>query len=257
VGYRRVFPSFAAASRYAGHFQNVGHEHADNIAHHTGEATHLRESDYPVLFHIAPFASKLKRVFDLGGSVGNLFYSLQGELCFPGDLVWEVYDLPMMRAKGRQLSVEKHEQRIRFTDQLSAASGADLFIASGSLHYFERPLAEILASLESLPDRVLINRTPCTRTTRAQDDDIVTVQDNGSYVVPSKIHDAAKLVRSMESLGYTLRAHWPVYERHLWIPMYPDLSSTHYCGFYFVKSNLAKHTSALPLTRRESTALTR
>src|SRR6516162_3322356 len=100
VGYRRTFGSFAEAEKYAARFARVlvGHEHPDNIAYHSGLAdSRLRESDYPVLFYLAPLANDLRRVFDLGGNVGNLFYALQTELRFPEPLEWLVYDLPMMR----------------------------------------------------------------------------------------------------------------------------------------------------------------
>lgn len=235
VGYRRTFPTFAEAEKYAAGFLHLGHEHPDNIAHHTWQATRLRESDYPLLFYLSPIADGLRRVFDLGGNVGNLFYTLQQELTFPETLQWEVYDLPMMREAGKELARSKNERRIRFTDDLSGASGCDLFIASGCLHYFERPLAETLSSLIAPPTHLIINRTPCTRDNGPAGEDLITAQDNDTYIVACKMHSPTKLVGSLRVLGYSLRARWRVYERHLWIPLYPDLSCEYYSGFYFVK----------------------
>jgi len=34
----------------------------------------------------------MRNVFDLGGNVGNLFYSYQSKLSFPATLTWTVYD---------------------------------------------------------------------------------------------------------------------------------------------------------------------
>ena len=238
VGYRRTFGSFAEAERYVARFARVlvGHEHPDNIAYHSGLAdSRLRESDYPVLFYLAPLAPDLRRVLDLGGNVGNLFYALQTELRFPEPLEWLVYDLPMMRSSGAELARKRNEPRLQFTEELTRASGCDLLIASGCLHYFERPLAEMLATLEAPPRRLLTNRTPCLREEAGGSEDLITVQDNDTYIVPSKVHNVRKLVESLAAAGYTLRASWPVYERHLWIPLYPDLSSKHYRGFYFVR----------------------
>jgi putative methyltransferase (TIGR04325 family) len=99
--------------------------------------------------------------------------------------------------------------------------GCDVLIASGSLHYFEQPQAEMLATLEVRPRHLLINRTPCTREDAGATEDLITVQDNDSYMVPSKVHNVRKLVRSLEAAGHTLRASWPVYERHLWIRCIP------------------------------------
>jgi putative methyltransferase (TIGR04325 family) len=209
VGYRRTFPTFQQAEVYASHFQFVGHQHPDNIAHHSAEANQLRESDYPALFHLAPVAAELRRVFDLGGSVGNLFYSLSRELKFSHHLDWVVYDLPLMRKAGSSLAEARHEYRLRFTDTLAAASGSDLFLASGCLHYFEKPLEEILASLEELARRVLINRTPCARRAGADDEDVITIQDNYSYFVPSIIHSDTRLIESLKKLGYHLRSSYP------------------------------------------------
>jgi len=239
VGYRKTFRSFRQAEKYAAHFQFTGHEHPDNIAHHSGQAERLRESDYPVLFHLAPFATELRKIFDLGGNIGNLFYSLQTELRFREDLVWEVYDLPLMRAEGQRVSERKRESRIHFTSCLGSASGSDLLIASGSLHYFEPRLAHMLHTLDVLPDRIIINRTPCT-VEDPEIADLITVQDNGSYMVPAKIHNPVQLIQSLCALGYALRSSWPVYERSLWVPLYPEISSRHYRGFYFVKTVLQK-----------------
>ena len=54
------------------------------------------------------------------------------------------------------------------------------------------------------------------------------------------VQNVRKLVESLEAAGYTLRASWPVYERHPWIPLFPELSSTHYSGFYFVRRDPAQ-----------------
>jgi putative methyltransferase (TIGR04325 family) len=230
LGFRRAFPSFAAAQACASKYIQSGHEHPDEIRFHASIADTVRESDYPVLFYLAPLLPELRRVFDLGGSVGNLFYSYQSRLNFPAGLAWTVYDLPVHRPFVEELAFKRAETRIHFAATIAEASGCDVFIASGSLHYFEQPLHEILRPLENPPKHVFANRLPCS--TGA---DLITVQDNRAYLVPCKLHSRTTLITGMQSLGYELRSEWPVYERRLHVPMYPDLCARTYSGFYFRK----------------------
>jgi putative methyltransferase (TIGR04325 family) len=228
LGFRRAFPSFAAAQACASKYIQAGHEHPDDVRFHASMSETVRESDYAILFHLVPLASELRRVFDFGGNVGNLFYAYQREIDFSQGLLWTVYDLPVKKLLGEKLAAERTETRIRFTNTLAEASGSNVFIASGSLHYFEEPLHTILGSLEDLPQHVFINRTPCS-----SGSDLITVQDNRSYLVPCKLHSRAILIAGMQALGYKLRAEWPVFERKLLVPTHPDLSARTYSGFYF------------------------
>ena len=228
LGFRRAFPSFAAAQACSSKYIQAGHEHPDEIRFHTSISDTVRESDYPVLFHLAPLISELRHVFDFGGNIGNLFYSYQHKLNFGPTLLWTVYDLPVKKPLGEKLAVQRAETRISFTNDLAAASGADVFIASGSLHYFEEPLYEILASLDVPPRHVLVNRTPFS-----DGRDLITVQDNRSYLVPCKLHSRTGLVAGMHALGYELRSEWPIHERRLLVPTHPDLCARNYSGFYF------------------------
>jgi putative methyltransferase (TIGR04325 family) len=230
LGFRRSFPSFSAAQACAALYIQAGHEHPDDIRFHTSIAGTLRESDYPILFHLGPLAPEIRSVFDFGGNVGNLFYSYEREMHFPATLAWVVYDLPIKKVLGAKLAAERGESRIRFSSSIAEASGSDVFIASGSLHYFEEPLHEILATLPQLPKHVFVNRTPCS-----PGPDLITVQDNKSYLVPCKLHSRSGLIKGMEAMGYELRSEWPVYERRLIVPTHPDLSARTYSGFYFVR----------------------
>ena len=228
LGFRRAFPSFAAAQACASKYIQAGHEHPDDVRFHTSMSDTVRESDYAILFHLVPLVSGLRRVFDFGGNVGNLFYSYQRKIDFSPGLLWTVYDLPVKKLLGEKLAAERAETRIRFTDTLAEATGSDVFIASGSLHYFEEPLHKILGSLEDFPKHVFINRTPCS-----SGPDLITVQDNRSYLVPCKLHSRTTLIAGMQSLGYELKSEWPVYERRLLVPTHPEVSARTYSGFYF------------------------
>lgn len=228
LGFRRTFPTFDAAQTCAARYIDAGHEHPDELEYHLSAANTLRESDYPVLFHLAPIANRAHSVFDLGGNAGNLFYSYEKRLNFPPDLVWTIYDLPAQIAIGEKIASEHSETRLRFVRNLTSAPAADVFIASGSLHYFPQPLGEILHSLPSLPAHIFVNRSPFS-----SGDDLITVQDNGTYLVPCQLHSRSKLLQGMEGLGYSLIAQWSAHELRLWVPAYPDFSPPCYSGFYF------------------------
>src|SRR5260370_2192710 len=117
---------------------------------------------------------------------------------------------------------------MRFTNTLAEASGSDVFITSGSLHYFEEPVHTILASLEDLPKHVFINRTPCS-----SGPDLIAVQDNRSYLVPCKLHSRTALVAGMHALGYELQSECPLYQLKLLFPPPPPLNARPLSGFYF------------------------
>ena len=228
LAYRRTFTSFTEAQATAANYIAAGHEHPDDIRYHISISETIRESDYPLLLYLAPIAGRLRRVFDLGGHAGNLFYAYSNRICFSPDLIWTIYDLPAKKAAGKDLAAQRAENRIRFASSILEASASDVLIASGSIHYFDQPLDEMLASLDGLPAHVFVNRSPWS-----PGNPLITVQDNRSYLVPCKLHSRAQLIAGMASLGYFLVAEWPVHELKLCVPLYPDLSARTYSGFYF------------------------
>ena len=228
LGYRRSFTSFEEAKSSSSKFISAGHEHEDDIRMHLSSSRAARESDYPVFFYLSQSEQALRSVFDFGGNIGNLFYCYQNYLNFSQDISWKVYDLPELREAGQNIAVERGESRLRYVDGLDALDPADLFLASGSLHYFESSLPELLAQAKCLPKRVIVNRTPLSSA-----EDLITIQDNGTFLVPCKLHNKRKFLEGMAALGDKLRGSWPVAERALYVPLHPDCSSSTYFGFYF------------------------
>src|SRR5262249_19326314 len=204
-----------------------GHDHAAHNQIHACFSESIRESDYPVLYYLAPLASKLTSVFDLGGSIGNLFYPYDKELRFSPDLRWIVHDLPYKRQPALEFAQSKGEHRITFTEDFLDASGVDLFIVSGALHFFEQRLSIMLQRLDRPPKIVIVNRTPFAKT-----GNVVTVHDGGDFIVACKLHDIGGFVAGMTDLGYELKAQWRVHQRVQQSPLYPELNAT-YLGFYF------------------------
>jgi hypothetical protein len=68
------------------------------------------------------------------------FSSYKRYLNFPPSLVWQVYDLPKWTDEGRRLAEEHDEKQLEFTRNWEDASGADLLLVSGALHFFDPPV---------------------------------------------------------------------------------------------------------------------
>jgi len=231
LGFRRKFDSYQAAEAVALRYDTRGHTHQEDIDFHTSIAGVVRESDYAMLYFMARSAARYRRVFDLGGNVGNLFYSYAPWLELSPELRWAVCDLPEKQEFCEALAAKRGESRVKFATALEDASGVDAFIASGSMHYFPQRLDKLLGGLAELPKQIFVNRSPFSR-----GEDVITIQDNGSYLVPCVAYGKAGLIEGMKSLGYELRAEWPVHERRLRVPMYEDVMEPYYAGLFFERS---------------------
>jgi hypothetical protein len=117
LGYRRVYARFTEAEAAGARYISHAHEHPGEILAHIKLAEITRESDYAALFLLAPIARQLRHVFDLGGGVGNLFYSYARHLPFAANLTWTVCELPAKRKTGERLAAERGETRLRFIDR--------------------------------------------------------------------------------------------------------------------------------------------
>ena len=227
VGYKRPFASLEQAQTVLRRFDSGGHGNPDNASLHLALARKPRTSDYAALYHLRTILPDVRRVFDLGGNVGNLYYCYQKYLEFEPNLVWQVYDVPEMLEIGRRLAQERGDTRLRFTGSLREAEGCDLLLASGSLHYFEKPLGDIVAGWKQKPKYILVNRTPL-----ADGAGSVTVQDAGTYRVACNIFRRTDLIESFERAGYAVADVWRVEELSIRIPCYPELSVPAYTGLF-------------------------
>jgi putative methyltransferase (TIGR04325 family) len=189
----------------------------------------LRPSDYPVLYYLARMQLQGFRVFDLGGTMGNLFFLYDRSLTFPVDLQWMVHDLPANRERGRAWTQQRGEARLQFTADLHGASGYDLLLVSGALHYFDFALADYLTKLDQRPRHVIINRTPLAdRPTTA------TVQyAYGNVMVACRLLNRAELIQSLLQLGYEVLDSWSVPELSIKLPYDPEYEVREYSGLYF------------------------
>ena len=229
VGYRSAFASRAEAERCLAKWSgDEGHTHADAIRQHVGFSERARPSDYPMLLHLDRLMPTLKRVVDLGGSTGNLFYCYAKYLAFPQNMMWTVVDLEASLAEGRRIALERAEDRLHFAADLAGCDGADVVIISGALHFIDAMPPTLLAGWKTLPRHILINRSPVSESPC-----LYAIQDQGSYLTLARIIHRTELVRSMEQAGYRLVDEWRAPELHLRFPMHPHESVEAYSGFFF------------------------
>ncbi len=228
LGYRRLFPSLADAQAALAPFAFEGHEGPETAKMHLELSKVPRESDYAALFHLAPLMSQTRFIYDLGGNVANLYYCYAKYLQFRPDMVWRVLDLPENMARGAALARERGVQQIQFSKSWAEASGADILIASGSIHYFQTPLPKMIEELEHKPQYVLINRTPLT--------DQITAATNQDYRysrVACILYNKADLIRDLEAIGYAQVDSWPAHELSLEVPGHPEYTVAAYTGALF------------------------
>jgi putative methyltransferase (TIGR04325 family) len=142
LGYLRVFDSLPERPYAEG-----GHQHPDYATLHMSLSEVPRPSDYAALLHMRGMILNRSKIFDRGGNIGNLFYLYDRYLNLPPDCIWRVFDLPVGVESGQNIAANRGENRLRFTRKWEDATGAELLVASGSLHYFDTPLSQMVSEL--------------------------------------------------------------------------------------------------------------
>ncbi|MGH6793798.1 MAG: methyltransferase, TIGR04325 family [Methylocella sp.] len=228
LGYHRVFNSLSEAAAAARPYAEGGFEHPDYAKLHMSLAELPRPSDYAALFHMRGLKLDRAKIFDFGGSTGNLFYLYDRYLDLPPDCTWQVFDLPAWVETGQNIAANRGEKRLRFTRKWEDAAGVELLIASGSLHSFDTPLSQMVAGLAEKPSHILINRTPLIDgPTKA------TVQDGGVVRVACVLYNRTELIAGFEAIGYEMVDQWEAAELSLVVIGKPEFSAASYSGLYF------------------------
>lgn len=240
IGYRRPYPTLAAAEAAIAGIANGGHTHPELGRFHLERNIIPRPSDYAALFHLSSISDDLHRVHDLGGSIGNLFYCYDTYLRLPRDLTWQINDLPDRLDAAKKVAAERNAHQLTTSTNWQDASGADLLICSGSLHYFPIPLPEMIATLPVPPRYVLINRTPFT-----DGPTIATTQD-GIVRVACVLYNQDAIVTGLSELGYEVVDRWQALESSLYIPGYPEYSVPSYAGMFFRRRSPDAAQAAVP-----------
>ena len=229
VGYRRIFSELSDAEHAARPYLELTADPAAYAELHLDLSAAARPSDYAILFHLNKIVNRgtETKVFDLGGCVGNLYYSYLGYLDHPERLNWVVNDLPEILKHGERIARERPAARIQFSSSLDLMEDCEVLLVSGALHYFRESLREMLERLSARPKHILINRTPLTDSPRC-----ATVQDANGFLMPCWLWNRRDLIEGLRTLGYEVVDEWDVPELSLKIPFCPDRSVSAYSGLY-------------------------
>jgi len=198
--------------------------------------------DYPVMWWLDhAFRRGAASVLDIGGSVGVHYYAYRRYMDMPPALSWRVVEVPAMVSIGRQLAAEHQAGALSFTDDLDRTvtdATADIWISAGAIHYFvdARPNL-LLGHCAVRPRHIILNKLPLYG-----GEDYVTTQNigEGSFT-PLHVYNKRRFIQDIEAQGYTLKDEWPVHERSLYLPGYPERSFPSFTGLYFSDLYAATH----------------
>jgi putative methyltransferase (TIGR04325 family) len=225
--YRGVYPTYRVAEKALprGKVKGFNAEAVPDFFLKT--AFTLNPADYPVLFWLSQILQPGAKVFDLGGGLGQCYYTYQSFLEFPPEIRWMVWDVESLLNRGRALAAEQKITRLSFTSDLQEADGALILLSNGALHYLESDLSEMLGPLAALPHHILINRVPMY----AGDPYYTQQNTHHSYSV-NKVMNESQFVRRLENLKYEQVDAWKL-PRTLHVPFHPERFVENFRGFYF------------------------
>ncbi len=192
------YASFADAARAVPPDVTLGYDHEASAGLYQDRLDAIRPKDYPALFWLARAMPEARRVVDLGGHVGLVFYAYRRYLDYPPGLRWTVFDVPAVVREGEALARRRGEGGIDFTTRVEDAAGADVLLAAGSLQYIERPFADVIGALAVKPPHVVVNDMPTH-----PDRQIITLQNIGVSICPYRIVARDALPAALDALAAT------------------------------------------------------
>ncbi|HEY4048068.1 MAG TPA: methyltransferase, TIGR04325 family [Acidobacteriaceae bacterium] len=225
--YRGVYPTYRSAEKALprGKVQGFNAEAVPDYFLKTAFA--LNPGDYPVLFWLSQILEAGSGVFDLGGGLGQCYYTYRDFLAFPPGIHWVVCDVESLIERGRALAEERRATDLSFTNDPSQANGAQILLSNGALHYIEPDLSEMLGPLAALPHHILINRVPMY-----SGEPYYTQQNTHHSYSVNKVMNESQFVRRLEELKYERVDAWTL-PRTLHVPFHPERFVKNFRGFYF------------------------
>jgi putative methyltransferase (TIGR04325 family) len=230
--FKGVYETFDEAIASAPKNKHIGYDNKELAQDYKDElkaSIRVRTYDYPILFWLNSIFDRddsILNVFDFGGNVGIHFYSYLKYLNYLSNLTWRVCEVPAIADAGRELAKYKACQNLVFTCCFEDASGADVFLASGSIQYV-KSLSESIKSLSKKPSHLLLNRLPLH-----DKDQFVTLQNGGQVFYPQYVFNKSQFIESFLSLQYDLIDIWEDKEDTCIIPFHFKKSLPFYYGLY-------------------------
>ena len=186
----------------------------------------VQNDDYPAIFWLSRLLPDLESVFDFGGHVGLHFYAWRQALNLSARVAWTVCDVPAVVQAGRALARQRgNPAQLSLTTDIKHASGASVFLASGSVQYLEPGfLWKALASLQARPRHLLLNKLPVHEAR-----DFVTVEDTQASFHPHSVVSRSRLNMELARIGYRRVAEWRN-SRYCRVTLRPDLEVPSFSG---------------------------
>lgn len=229
--YVGCFDSFDQARAAVPPRHKVGYDNAELASWYRERLDRVFPDDYPLLFWLERLLPELTSIFDFGGHVGLHFHGWRKLMAWPERLIWTVCEVPAVVDAGKRLAGERGTPQLKFTTRPDDVAGADLFLASGSLQYLEPGfLPRLLEGASGRPKHLLLNKLPVH-----PERDYVTLQDAHLTFHPYTVISRARLISSLEAVGYQLVDEWQSHELDCQVMLRPDLDVTAYTGAHFAQ----------------------
>ncbi len=193
----------------------------------------FRNHDYPLLFWLSKVLNKATGVIELGGSIGQFYYSAKRLVDFPENFQWQIAELPEAVSLGTELAHGCNEKQLSFIDsgQIANSAPANIFISSGAIQYINQNLVDILVSLPSMPEYILIHDLPVH-----SKQSFWTTQRLEYCEVAYHVYFLDKFLEDLKKLGFELIAQWD-WLRPMEIPFHKEFNLKSLQGFYFKKTS--------------------
>jgi putative methyltransferase (TIGR04325 family) len=228
-----VYGTFADGWAAARKTSLAGHEDPNEVKVHLRLAESLRPSDYAALYWISRIQPRNLKLFDFGGSVGNLYYSYSPYLRELESVEWTVFEIPNVVETGREIAAERKAAGLRFVDCVDSFRSEQILLVSGAFHYWEQDIPAFVRHFGDSPQHLIINRSPVHEVQPS----FIAVQGTPSCAFPCKVWNSGELVSAFAACGYQLIDRWRAWELSVNRPLFPAFSVPYYSGFYFSKAD--------------------
>ncbi len=230
-----VYHSVSEARLHIPAGRKIGYDHEESADLYPWLMDYTKISDFAVLFYFNKLLRPGMRIFDFGGNIGVLYYSLQKHWKLPKGVTWTVCDVPAVVKAGRARAAQHDTPGLEFTSDFREAAGADVLLTSGTLQCVEGDFAPMLESLGSAkPQHVLINRVPMWNRP-----ELVSLQDLGPVVYPYRVFERSRFLDSLETAGYTVEDKWDCPEKSISIRFHPWIRINGFDGYYLTLKKAA------------------
>lgn len=157
---------------------------------------------------VKSLSEAMQRVTDHGGPVGLEYYALGKYLEFPASSDWLAVEVPA--SVGEFAVARQAPAAFRLAAELRNADGAQGFLASGPLRYFDWSWAEKQRSVRRLPRRNILNTEPVHLR-----DSAFSQNSIGTAFRPYRVAAHGPFRHEVDPLWYRMKDEWRNHNRRV------------------------------------------